>query len=112
MDGDTTTVLGNYINAGQKVDTAVYKGRLFVAYFDDASIFRGYPTEVKSSWRLIYWNGSSWVQNTLEGGGSGLFNPTVSSPLSDINMEPYGNTSLQIFYKGEKSQLRHLWIKG
>ncbi len=107
MDGDTNTVLGNYINAGKVIDTGILDNKLFVAYYDDASIFSG---DQLSSWRLAYWSGSSWIQHTMEGGGDGHANPSVSMPISDISMTPYLNSSMQIFYKGASNQLRHSWV--
>ena len=108
MDGDTNTVLGNYINAGKKIDTAVFQNRLFVAYYDDASVL---PGDKISSWRLAYWSGVSWIPSTLEGGTIGLSNPDKSMPPGDITLAPQANSSLQIFYRGADDQLRHVWMR-
>jgi hypothetical protein len=107
MDGDTNTILGNYINAGKSIDMAIFKNKLFVGYYDDATDFPGNL----SSWRLAYWSGTAWVQHTLEGGGDGMSNPTKSMPPSDLSMNTHLSSSLQLIYRGAENQLRHVWVR-
>ena len=107
MDGDTSTVLGNYINAGKEIETTIHNGNLFVAYYDDATNF----SNRTSAWRMAYWNGSTWIQNTLDGGIGSRTGLGSAVPLGDITLAPYDNKSLQIFYKNSASNLGHLWIQ-
>lgn len=108
LDGDTDTVLGNYINAGKGIETAIHNGRLFIIYYDDATAFSGGRT---SAWRIAYWNGFMWVQNTIDGGEGSQSGSTAAVPLGGISAVSFEDKSLQVFYKGSSNQLRHYWLR-
>ncbi len=110
MDGDTNAVLGNYINAGRKVNVSNVNGQLVVLYYDDASAFSS--SGRTSAWRIAYTSKrtGNWMKNILDGGStSSKSGQAAALPLSGITVGSYRGT-VQIFYNDSQNYLKHVWL--
>lgn len=110
MDGESTgSVLGNAINAGQKVIAKPFGKNIIIAYYDNADAWG----DRTSAWRVAYWEHSMWNEVIIDGGstdsasGSDKNIPTTS----DIGFAEFGKNKVQMFYKGANGELMHAWTK-
>lgn len=106
LDGLTTAVFGNNINSGERINTQLINGSIFVLYYDDAT---GVTSGRTSAWRIAYTNGS-WIDTVLDGGSTSSKSGSAASiPISAISSTQY-NGSPQIFYADSNNYLRHAWL--
>ena len=109
MDGSSTSIARNTINAGKRVSASDINGRLIVIYYDDAT---GFTDGHTSSWRFAYTsiNGGGWITGILDGGSTSSRSGSSLSPaLNDISMVGYGGT-VQVFYNNSTDALMHVWF--
>ncbi|MGH7217929.1 MAG: hypothetical protein ACREGE_00575 [Candidatus Microsaccharimonas sp.] len=102
----STTVLGNYINAGEKVVVKVIDNIIFVFYYDNATGF----TDHTSAWRLAYWRGGVWNQVVLDGSSSASEAGSGAAVGGQISVTGHSNRSVQAFYQNSSGGLNHLWF--
>ncbi len=110
LDGEasqtgTSTVLGNYINAGEQIATNVVNDNIFVFYYDDATGFQGHT----SSWRIAYWKGGTWNQAILDGASTLSESGSSAAVGGQLSATTYNN-SIQAFYQNSSGGLNHLWF--